>query len=87
MSPLQRRISVLSHSTADLIAQLRELDRLREQVRKAQLFSKRSAQPKPRTGNSTISRLTLVLTAREPALIRGGPPELRPASQKRGALA
>jgi len=33
MSSLQRRIAAITDTTANLIAQLRELDRLREQVR------------------------------------------------------
>jgi len=37
MSSLQRRIAVVTDTTANLIAQLSELDRLREQVRKALL--------------------------------------------------
>ena len=39
MSILQRLITDVSHSTAQLVAQLRELDRLREQVEKAQLLA------------------------------------------------
>jgi hypothetical protein len=82
MTPLQRRISVLNHSTAHLIAQLRELDGLREKVRKAQLFSKRSAQPKSRIGNSAMPRFALEPTARDPILIRGGAPETGGAGLK-----
>jgi hypothetical protein len=40
MSSLQRRIAAVTDTTANLIAQLRELDRLREQVRKAQLSAR-----------------------------------------------
>jgi hypothetical protein len=39
MSSLQRRITAVIDTTANLITQLRELDRLREQVRKAEKFS------------------------------------------------
>jgi multidrug resistance efflux pump len=39
MSILQRLIADVSHSTAQLVAQLRELDLLREQVEKAQLLA------------------------------------------------
>jgi hypothetical protein len=39
MSSLQRRITAVIDTTANLITQLRELDRLREQVRKAEEFS------------------------------------------------
>jgi prefoldin subunit 5 len=35
MSSIQRRIAAVSDSAAHLVAQLRELDELREQVRKA----------------------------------------------------
>jgi len=38
MSSLQRHIAVVTDTTANLIAQLRELDLLREQVRKAEEF-------------------------------------------------
>ena len=41
MSPLQRRIAVVINSTANLVAQLRQLDQVREQVRKALLSAKR----------------------------------------------
>ena len=34
MSSLQRRIAVITHTAAHLVAQLRELDRLRERLRK-----------------------------------------------------
>ena len=37
MSSLQRRIATVSDTTANLIVQLRELDRLRDQVREALL--------------------------------------------------
>lgn len=86
MSSLQRRIAALTYSSADLIAQLRELDRLREQVRKAQLLSKGSTQPKRRNGNGMIARLPAELTRRDSILIRSGPPELRSDTRKRAAL-
>jgi hypothetical protein len=41
MSPLQRRVTAITNSTANLVAQLRELDQVREQVRKALLSAKR----------------------------------------------
>ena len=41
MSPLQRRIAVVTSSTANLVAQLRELDQVREQVTNALLSAKR----------------------------------------------
>jgi hypothetical protein len=85
MSSLQRRIAALTHSTANLIAQLRELDRLREQVRKAQLSSKRSVQPKRRNGSGTIPRALAETTGREPNLIRNGPLELSADAPKRAA--
>jgi hypothetical protein len=37
LSSIQERIATVTDSTSNLIAQLRELDRLRESVRKAQL--------------------------------------------------
>lgn len=39
MSPTKRRIAAVTDSTAHLVAELRELDELREQVRRALLFS------------------------------------------------
>jgi hypothetical protein len=47
MSSLQQRIAAITHTTAKLIAQLRELDRLRERARKAQLLVLRSTADKP----------------------------------------
>jgi len=44
MSSLQQRLAAITHTTANLIVQLRELDRLRERVRKAQLLARRSRQ-------------------------------------------
>ena len=41
MSSLQQRIAAVTHATANLIAQLRELDRLRERVSKAKLSALR----------------------------------------------
>jgi hypothetical protein len=38
MSDLQARLTAVTQSAARLVAELSELDRLREQVRKAQLF-------------------------------------------------
>ena len=38
MSSLQRRIAAFTETTANLLAQLRELHLLREQVRKAEEF-------------------------------------------------
>ena len=46
MSALQRRIATVSDMTANLIAELRELDRLREQVREALLSVRKSQQQK-----------------------------------------
>jgi len=69
MRSLQRRIATVSDTTANLIDQLRELDRLREQVREALLSVRKSQQPKRRNGHGTKS------TDRKPALGRGGSPE------------
>ena len=43
MSSLQQRIAAVADETSGLVAQLRELERLREQVRKAEL-ARRSRQ-------------------------------------------
>jgi hypothetical protein len=53
MSPLQQRIAAVTDTTANLIAQLRELDLLRERVREAQLSAKREPRPKRLNGNGT----------------------------------
>ncbi len=66
MRSLQRRIAAVSDTTANLIDQLRELDRLREQVREALLSVRKSQQPKRRNGHGAKS------TDRKPALGRGG---------------
>jgi hypothetical protein len=41
MISLQQRIAAITGTTSNLIAQLRELDRLREQVREAELRDSR----------------------------------------------
>jgi hypothetical protein len=49
MSSLQQRIAAIAYTAASLLAQLRELDRLRERVREAELnWVRRSRQPPPR---------------------------------------
>jgi len=40
LSSIQERIATVTDTTSNLIAQLRELDRLRESVRKAQLSTR-----------------------------------------------
>jgi hypothetical protein len=75
MSSLQRRIAAVTDTTANLIAQLRELDRLREEVRKALLSARKSSQPKRRNGSGAIPRSHWESIDREPALGRGGPLE------------
>jgi hypothetical protein len=57
MSSLQRRIAAVTDTTANLIAQLRELDRLREQVRKALLSARKSPQPKRQNWDGGIHGL------------------------------
>ena len=61
MSALQRRIAIVSDMTANLIAELRELDRLREQVREALLSVRKSQRQKRRNGHGAKS------TDRKPA--------------------
>jgi hypothetical protein len=75
MSSLQRRIAAVTDTTANLIAQLRELDRLREQVRKALLSAQKSPQPKRRNGSSAMPRSHWKSTDGEPALARREPSE------------
>ena len=52
MSSLQRRIAFVTNSSAYLVAQLRELDQVRKQVRKALLAAKRVQRLKAADGNS-----------------------------------
>jgi hypothetical protein len=82
MNSLQRRIATLSDTTANLVAQLRELDRLREQVRKALLSARKSPQPKRRNGNGAIPRSHWKPAERETALGRSGPPESAAAAHR-----
>ena len=58
MRSLQQRIAAVTNMRANLIAQLRELDRLREEVRKAQ-SSARGRRPKRRNGEGAIPRSPL----------------------------
>jgi len=67
VSSLQQRIAAFTRTTADLIAQLRELDRLREQVRKALLSAQKLPQPKRRSGNGGVPRSHWKSTNRESA--------------------
>ena len=85
MSSLQRRIAAVTDTTANLIAQLRELDRLREQVRKALRSARKSPQLKRRNGNGAIPPSHWELTDREPALGHSGPPESA-AAHRQAAL-
>jgi hypothetical protein len=62
MSTLQRLV-VITDATADLIAQLRELNELREQVRKAELSARRS-RPKSRRKITFYSERRRFLSAR-----------------------
>jgi len=86
MSSLQRRLAAVAGTTANLIAQLRELDRLREQVRKAALSARKSPQPKRRNGNGAIPRSHRKPPDREPALGRGGTPESAAGAHQQAAL-
>ncbi len=86
MSSLQRRIASVSDTTANLIAQLRELDRLRDQLRKALLSVRKSPQPKRRNGNGAIRRSHRKSTDRETALGLSGPSESAAATDRRAGL-
>jgi hypothetical protein len=48
MSSLQQRLAAVTDTITNLIAQLRELDRLRERVRKAEISAGRWLPPKRR---------------------------------------
>jgi hypothetical protein len=56
MSSLQRRIIIVTDTTAYLIAQLRELDQLRSQVRQARLSAQRTPPTKRRKRNGETTR-------------------------------
>jgi len=77
MSALQRRIATVSDMTANLIAELRELDRLREQVREALLSVRKSQRQKRRNGHGAKS------TDRKPA--PGGSLESAGAADRQAA--
>jgi hypothetical protein len=62
MSPLKRRIVTVTDTTANLVAQLRELEQLREQLKRA-LSAKRAPQLKRRNANRTYSTSAYVLRA------------------------
>jgi hypothetical protein len=72
MSPLQRRIVTVTATTALLVAQLRDLDRLREQLRKALLAAEKAPRPKGRT-RPAIKRVLPELVVRAPTRSRSGP--------------
>jgi hypothetical protein len=57
MSSLQRRTAAVTEMAANLVAQLRELDQLREQVRNALLSAKRSPRPE-RSNTPSIAPLS-----------------------------
>ena len=59
MSILQQRIADVSNATAQLVAQLRELEQLREQVNKAQLLTNRRQNRRRPLRSRTASRLSL----------------------------
>ena len=79
MSALLRRIATVSDMTANLIAELRELDRLREQVREALLSVRKSQRQKRRNGHGAKS------TNRKPARGRGGSSESAAAADRQAA--
>jgi hypothetical protein len=66
MTSLQRRIASLTDTTANLIRQLRELQDLREQIRKARLSVKRTPDAKRRNRHRTTPRIPLEPSARTP---------------------
>lgn len=49
MSSIQRSIASLKEMSADLLAKLSELDKLRDEVRTAQLAAQKSVQVNPRS--------------------------------------
>jgi hypothetical protein len=53
MRVVQKRLSVITDARASLNKEMRQLERLRDQVKKAELFSRRS-RPRSRTGPSWI---------------------------------
>lgn len=75
MGSLERRIAVVTETTATLVAQLRELDRLRENLREARLSAKKTPRRKRRNGDRTIKRVSPELILREPSPACGGSPK------------
>ena len=73
MSPLQQRIAAITDTTANLIAQLSELEQLREQVRKALLSTKRAPRLDRRNGTDTTPRVPLESVDRVPGRNRVRP--------------
>jgi hypothetical protein len=63
MSALQRRITAVTGTTVHLVAQLRELDELRDKVKKAMLTAKRARQKRRRSNGKG----NFQSTGREPA--------------------
>ena len=57
MMTLQRRITAVTETTALLIAQLRELERLREHVRKALLLVEIAPRQRRRNGTRAVSSI------------------------------
>jgi hypothetical protein len=67
MSILQQRIADVSNTTAQLVAQLRELEQLREQVKRAQLLADRRQNRRRPLRNRAASRIPLDRPGCEPA--------------------
>jgi hypothetical protein len=56
MSTVQQRLAAVAETAANLKAQLRELDRLRDQVRKAQQSTQRTAPQRPQAAPPSWGR-------------------------------
>ena len=65
MSTLEQRLAALTDTTSKLIVELRELNRLRERVSKAELSARRSGGQPPKAAHSgTIPRIRIWLLLR-----------------------
>jgi hypothetical protein len=83
MSSLQRRIATLTQSTAGLIAELRELENLREQVKRARLGWFRSTRSERRNEDVGMLRASADMTGPRSAPIRTARFELGVDAPKR----
>jgi hypothetical protein len=86
MSPLQRRIAAIADTTANLIAQLSELEELREQVREALLSANGAPRLERRNETGAMPPGLFESIARVPGRSRIRPPRSTATVVKRTLL-